>query len=149
MPGDQGVSEIKASSISNPAATDTTLITTTAFSVTDFTLNPSMASQEGHPGEVLTYTLLITNIGTFEDSYNIEISATWQTTGPLTLGPLQPDESGVLIVTVTVPQGAMAGDQDDAILTITSQGDQLVSHQVTLTSTAIWYHTLLPLALKN
>jgi FG-GAP-like repeat/Bacterial Ig-like domain/Kelch motif len=124
-------------------------VSTTAIGLYDFDHDPAQSGLTGHPGDVLTYTVQISNIGDFMDSYNIEISTTWQTTYPLTIGPLLPGEDGMLIVVVTIPQDAMMWDQDVAILTITSQGDPLVSHEVTLTSTAIWHRMLMPLALKN
>jgi len=148
-PGDQGVTEITAASISNPAAFDTTTITTTV-GLRDFDLLPiSPIQQEDHPGNVLTYTLLVSNIGDFVDSYNVEISATWETTASFTIGPLLPGEEGELLVVVTIPQDAVAEDWDDAVVTLTSQAKPSVTHSATLTSNAIWHRVFMPLALKN
>jgi uncharacterized membrane protein len=149
MRGDLGVTEISVVSISNPAAFDTTAITTRVLGYEfDFQSIPP-DSQEGHPGDELTYALVVSNIGDFEDSYSVTISATWDTVAPFTIGPLQPGEDGELAVEVTIPQDALAGDWDFPILTLTSQADPRVFHLVKLTSIAIWYQTLLPLTFKN
>jgi uncharacterized membrane protein len=150
MRGDQGVTEIIATSISNPAAFDTTSITTTVGEYI-FDLQPIPPdSQEGHPGSVLTYTLQVSNMGDFEDSYNVEISATWETTASLTIiGPVLPGEDDEFYVVVTIPQEAMHGDWDSAVLTLTSQAKPSVSHQAMLTSTAVWHRMFMPLSMKN
>jgi hypothetical protein len=147
--GTQGVTEITATSISNPVEMDTTVITTTVGEY-HFDVQPIPPdSQEDHPGNVLTYTLMVSNSGDFEDSYNVEISATWETTASLTVGPLLPGEDGELVVLVTIPQDANHGDWDSAVITFTSQSKPEVIHQATLNSTAVWHRMLLPLALKN
>jgi hypothetical protein len=147
--GQQGVTEITATSISNPAEMDTTSITTTVGEYL-FEVQPIPPdSQEGHPGNVLTYTLWVSNTGDFEDSYNVAISATWETTASLSVGPILPGEGGVLVVVVTIPQDAMQGDWDFAIVTLSSQAKPEISHAVKLTSTAVMYRMLMPLAMKN
>jgi N-acetylneuraminic acid mutarotase len=149
MWGDLGVTEITATSIGNPAAFDTTSITTTVLGY-EFEINPTPPDpQAGHPGDVLVYALVVSNIGDFEDSYTVTVSATWETVAPILLGPILPGEVVELAVEVTIPQEAMAGDWDFAILNFTSQADPRISHEVTLSSTAFWYRTLLPLSLKN
>ena len=105
--------------------------------------------QEGHPGEVLTYTLLVSNIGDFVDSYTVTISATWGTVTPINVGPLLPGEDEEMLVTVEIPQGALHGDWDFAIITLTSQADPRISASVKLTSSAFWHRMLIPLALRN
>jgi uncharacterized membrane protein len=147
--GQQGVTEITATSISNPAEMDTTSITTTVGEYL-FEVQPIPPdSQEGHPGNLLTYTLWVSNTGDFEDSYHVEISATWETTASLSVGPILPGENGLLVVVVTIPQDAMQGDWDFAIVTLSSQAKPEISHAVKLTSTAVMYHMLMPLAMKN
>jgi uncharacterized membrane protein len=135
--GDQDVTEITVASISNPSASDTTSITTTVLGY-DFdvqSLPPD--SQAGHPGDVLTYTLAISNIGDFEDSYTVTISATWDTVAPFTVGSLLPGDVEQLAVEVTIPQDVHEGEQDFATLTLTSHGDAMVSKQARLTSTTV------------
>ncbi len=106
-------------------------------------------NQTGHPGEVLTYTLQVSNTGELEDSYNVEISATWQTSAPLTVGPILPDTSGILVVQVTIPNDAVVGEQDVAVITVTSQANPSISHQLSLTTTAFWHRMFIPITMKN
>ena len=149
QPGDQGTTEIIATSISNLIVSDITTITTTV-GLREFdlqTIPPD--SQEDHPGNVLTYTLLVSNTGDFKDSYNVEISATWETTTSLNIGPLLPGENNELVVVVTIPQDAEAGDWDFAVITLSSQVKPLISHSAKLTSTAVWHRMLMPLAMRN
>jgi hypothetical protein len=149
QPGDQGTIELRATSISNPVVFDITTITITV-GLRDFdlqTIPPD--SQEDHPGNVLTYRLLVSNIGDFKDSYNVEISATWETTAVLSIGPLLPGEDGELVVAVTIPQDAEAGDWDFAVITLSSQIKPSISHSTKLTSTAVWHRTLIPLVFRN
>ncbi len=146
---DLGVTEITAASISNPAEIDTTTITTRVMGYqVDITPDPP-DPQTGHPGEVLTYTLQVSNIGDFVDSYTVTISASWGMTTPITVGPLLPGEDTEMLVTVEIPQDALHGDWDEATIMLTSQADPRVSASVKLTSTALWHRTLMPLALRN
>ena len=149
MWGDQGVTDITAASISNPAEFDTTTITTQVLGY-QVDVNPDPPDpQAGHPGEVLTYTLWVSNIGDFVDSYTVTISTIWGTVTPISVGPLLPGEETELVVTVEIPQDAMHADWDVATITLTSQADPRVSHSVELTSAAFWHRMLIPLALRN
>jgi len=42
-----------------------------------FTLEPGDLASAGKPGEIVTYTLVVTNTGDLPDAYNIELSSTW------------------------------------------------------------------------
>lgn len=147
--GEQGVTEITVTSISNAAEMATTSITTTVGEYLFEVQAIPPDSQEGHPGNVLTYTLWVSNTGDFEDGYDVEISATWETTASLTVGPILPGKDGLLLVVVTVPQDAAQWDWDFAIVTLSSQAHPEISHAVKLTSTAVWHRMLMPLAMKN
>jgi hypothetical protein len=145
--GERGKTEITANSISNPAVTDSTTITTVVVAFEVDVFQPD--DQEDHPGRVLTYPLLVTNTGDFEDSYSVEISSTWETTATLTIGRLLPGEDGTLVVLITIPQDVIQGDWDEAVITITSQSRPLVHHHTILKSAAVFHRWFVPLALKN
>ncbi len=150
MSGDQGLTGITAYSVSNPIASDTTSITTTALGqyLMDLQLI-SPTEQDGHPGQVLTYTLQVNNLGNIEDSYTVEISAAWETSGPASIGPIPAYGSAELVINVKIPAEAMEKDWDQAVITVSSQSDPLVTTQVTLTSKAVFHRLLMPLAMKN
>ena len=99
-------------------------------------LAPESLDDSGAPGEVVAYTLTITNNGTLADTYDIASSASWTTTHPATVGPLEPGESMEVLVEVTVPAVASPDEQDLAMITATSQGDPSQSDQAALTTTA-------------
>ena len=151
LDGDQDIATITLTSQGDPSLSKQATLTSHALvEVHDFSveiLPPD--SQEGYPGDLLAYTLVVTNLGNIAERYSLEVSATWETTAAPTIGPLLPGEEAELAVVVTIPLEALAGDQDIAILTIHSNGNPLVSQQVTLTSTAIWHSNYVPLALKN
>ena len=149
MWNDLGITEIIAASISNPAEFDITTITTRVMGY-HVDINPDPPEpQAGHPGDVLTYTLMVTNLGDFIDNYTVTISTTWGAVTPISVGPLLPGEETEMLVVVEIPQDALHGDWDVATLTLTSQSDPRVSKAVTLTSTAFWNRMLIPMSLKN
>jgi hypothetical protein len=144
MRGDRGVTEITASSISNPAVIDTARITTVVVAFEVDVFQPD--DQEDHPGRVLTYPLLVTNTGDFEDSYSVEISSTWETTATLTIGRLLPGENGTLVVLITIPKDVLQGDWDEAVITITSQARPLIHHHTILKTAVVFHRWFVPLA---
>ncbi len=100
-----------------------------------FSLAPIILEGAGVPGETVTYTLHLTNTGDIPDAYTVEIASAWSTSAS-SLAPLWPGESATLQVTVNVPADALAGSEDTAVVTITSQGDAEQVGEATLTTTA-------------
>jgi N-acetylneuraminic acid mutarotase len=100
-----------------------------------FSLNPESLAESGLPGEMITYTLHITNTGDIPDAYSIEIVSGWVTAAPAT-SSLWPEESADLLITVTIPPEALPYEQDVATVTVTSQGDSAQVAVATLTTTA-------------
>jgi hypothetical protein len=80
----------------------------------------------GEPGDVITYTVTVTNTSNFAtDSFNLTFSGNVYVTTLSTavVGPLAIGESATFVVTVTIPDDALAGDQDTVQITATSVGD--------------------------
>jgi hypothetical protein len=100
-------------------------------------LLPFESKQEGIPGEILTYTFTLSNLGTAVDNFNIQLSDyTWESTlSDTQIGPLGAGESQDFTVSVTIPTGATAGLSDRAIITATSQGDNTKTATGTGTTT--------------
>lgn len=89
-------------------------------------LVPSHAEGAAQPGSTASYNFQITNLGTQDDYFSVQITGNnWVTVVPNTnpIGPLIPGESVLLAVTVEVPDDAEDGAQDNATLTLTSQGN--------------------------
>jgi uncharacterized repeat protein (TIGR01451 family) len=100
-------------------------------------LDPTAVAQSGEPGEVLTYTLTISNTGNVSDTYTISLDDNfWPGVAPasVTLGAT---EATTITVQVTVPVTAVAAESDTLTLTVTSTGDELVSAASVLTTTAV------------
>jgi len=99
-------------------------------------LDPPVAALSGIPGETVVYTLTVSNIGAFDDTYDVTVSSLWDFTAASTVGPLTPGNSAELLVSVTIPTDAAPGQSDMAEVTVTSQGDSAFSDTSQLTSTA-------------
>ena len=86
---------------------------------------PDQQTQFANSLPEITFTLQVTNLGTQDDSFSIQISGnSWPTIlSTETIGPLSPGQSGELLIQVTIPETAQIGDQDNAVLTATSQND--------------------------
>jgi len=148
--GDQGLTEIIATSYSNPTAVDNTLITTTVIPTYDVHISPESLALSGFHGEVITYTLTVSNMGTITDTVNLTYTgSTWEVVLPVTSLDLGVGESAEVVIYVIIPDSAWPGDSHQLILTATSAGNPSANDNATLTTTALWYRTLIPLAHKN
>ena len=113
--------------------------TSFAALVLDYGANvaPAVNAQAANPGETVTYTLAVTSTGNAPDTFDVSVSGnTWVTNAPATVGPLNPGVSQAINVTVEIPAGTLAGAQDAATVTLTSQGDSAKLAAATLTTTA-------------
>ncbi|MGC9396149.1 MAG: M14 family zinc carboxypeptidase [Anaerolineae bacterium] len=100
-------------------------------------LVPAGATQHGAPGQAVSTTFHITNTGTAVDSFTITLAgAHWETVAPEQLGPLSPDATALLPVTVTIPADAPCEASDSVTVTVTSAGDPTQRVQATLRTTA-------------
>jgi PKD repeat protein len=135
--GEQDVAVVTATSSGDPAAQAASTLTTTAGVAYGLLVEPATAARAGSPGQVLTYTLAVTNTGNVADTVDLSLAGNvWPVQlppGPLALASGAGTE---LPVTVTIPAGAADGEQDVAVVTATSQGDPGVQTHATLTTTA-------------
>lgn len=97
---------------------------------------PDQHTQFAHSVPVITFAVQVTNLGTQDDSFSIQISGnSWPTTLTTgTIGPLSPGQSGELLIQVTIPETAQIGDQDTTTLIATSRGDPSKLTLVSLTT---------------
>jgi uncharacterized repeat protein (TIGR01451 family) len=101
-------------------------------------------AMSGMPGEVVTYTLQVTNTGNVLETFDVVVSATWTTTVYTSIG-LLPGEMMDVPVAVSIPADAADGDSDLATVTVTSQVDSAATASADFTTTATWLKVYLPL----
>jgi uncharacterized membrane protein len=138
--GAQDAATAIARSAVAPAVADSAILTTTAY-VPNYgvELTPLVAQQDGHPGDVMTYTLTVRNTGERSDTYNLSKGLhTWTTTLSVPIvGPLSPNGIAQFNVTVQIPASVLSGTFDTVQVTATSQKDNNKSDTAVLTTTAV------------
>jgi len=103
----------------------------------------------GNPGEVVTYTLTLSNTGTENDTYDIAITSVWASSLSDTSVSLNSGSSESVSVEITIPGGATDGDSDTATITATSQTDSLITATALLTTAVGSERAYLPLVFKS
>ena len=92
----------------------------------------------GPAGGQVNYSLMITNIGTMPDSFDLTASGqTYTSTLSTSLVTLEPSASAVFTVTVDIPPSAADQETDNVMITAVSQGDSTKTDTAVLTTTSI------------
>jgi hypothetical protein len=81
--------------------------------------------------------LWLTNTGLLADVYTIAANSQWTTTLSTNNQPLDGLAVAPIMVTVTIPSGALDGEMDTAVVTATSQANSAFSASVTLMTTVV------------
>jgi uncharacterized repeat protein (TIGR01451 family) len=136
-PGDSDIATVSVTSQLDPAASQSRTLTSTANTVYGADLTPPTDAATANPGEMVTYTLSLTNTGNTSDSFDLILSGnTWATSSPTSLGPLAPGASDSLQVVVEVPASVLGGEVDTVTVTAASQGDPTATDSSVLDTTA-------------
>ena len=110
-------------------------MTTSANVVCGVALTPPTDAESGLAGATITYTLSITNTGNLTDTFDVAVEGcSWMTTAPETIGPLGMEDAVTLEVIVSIPESALGGSIDTAVLTVTSQADETRLTSASLTT---------------
>ncbi len=102
-------------------------------------LEPEASSGTGMPGDVVEYTLQLTNMGNVADTFDLSYSNVdpgWVVELPVSTFELMAGESVDVTVYVTIPVNAGNGAFDTFTLTATSVNDPVASDDVEITTTA-------------
>jgi len=104
----------------------------------------------GEPGESVTHTVSVANIGTLSDTYDLALGgAAWVATLPVTRSALLLPQQGVdASLVVSIPPDAVAGDQDRVALTVTSAYSPAHAGQIAL-RTVVGHKIYLPLVVRE
>ncbi len=149
-PGDIGLTNVRVEFLRDPSVMDTIQIYTTVLTTHRVSLIPGDMEDFGIYGEVIPYTLTVTNQGNITDTYVLTFtSAAWEVVLPVGELELGAGESADIVVLVTIPLDVQLGASDVLILTATCMAKPEVTDSATLTTTAFWYRMLLPLEMKH
>ncbi len=103
----------------------------------------------GLPGELVVYTLVLSNTGTFSDVYDITVGPTdWAVTIPTSVFTVTGGATTAVSVAVQIPPTADEGDSDTAVITAESRNDTAVEDSVTLLTMATLERIYLPIVSK-
>lgn len=109
-------------------------------------LEPAAVSQTALPGQTVTYTLRVTNTGNMADTITFtRTTPGWSTAFSIASALVEPDHYQDVQIYVTVPVAA-DGLSDAAVVRATSGGGYV---EASLTTTAAWHKTYLPLIMRD
>jgi len=99
----------------------------------------SPPEDSARPGENVTFTVTVKNMGAFEDNYDLEVSdnENWGLTVPPELLTVPSGENRTATLNVTIPENAAPCTRDNIIVTATSQGDNTVKDNASCTAHAV------------
>ncbi len=90
------------------------------------------------PGQTAVYTHILTNTGSYTDTFSVAFSSSqgWASVQPTGLITLSAGATTTVKVTVTVPANAISGTVESTAVTVTSQADNSVKVTAADTTTA-------------
>jgi hypothetical protein len=135
----------------NPSINIPITLTVMVVPVYGVELTPATDAMSGNLGNVLTYTLTLTNAGNTADTFDLAASGNaYITSFSQNSVALAAGANAMVEVYVTVPASANDGDSDVVTITATSQGDSGQSAVSVLTTTAVVtkFYIYLPTIMK-
>jgi len=102
----------------------------------------------GRPGEIVTYTLTLSNTGTFSDVYDITAVSDWAVAFPTDVFTLTGETATEVILTVQIPPTADETDTDTAVISAQSRNDAGTDDSVNITTGVALYKVYMPVIYK-
>lgn len=126
--------QLMATSAGDPSVSDSALITSSVPTVYGVSLGDDQSSN-GEAGELIAYSVPVTNTGNTPDTFNLALSeAGWTTLLSDGSVSLEPGAGGSITVLVVVPFGVQGGAADTATIVATSTGSPDVGDEVDITT---------------
>jgi len=99
----------------------------------------SPSYQSGTPGTTLSYSITVTNTGTFDDTYDLTIGDTenWSATTSLASLTISAGGDETATLDVTIPSGALVGTEDTITVKATSRENAEIRASNTCTARAL------------
>jgi subtilisin family serine protease len=146
-PGTQDILTLRAASQTEPTAAAAAQLTTHVKDIFGVLVAPGDLTKTGRPGELVSFSLGLTNTGSAADSYHVALSGgEWETTLSNSDFNLQPGGVKNLGLTVLIPLSVPRGAADSVMVSITSAGMEYPIAPVIFTTLAVFdYETFLPL----
>ena len=138
------------SSLSDPDVTGEATIYSAA-NVYDLSLTTSFDTQMGEPGETVVYQLLLKNLGSVSDIFNLTASGnTWEVDLYPAEVQLLAGEAADILVQVEIPVDAIDGESDVFSIIAVSNNDPGKTASLTLTTTSfvVYSHMYIPFITK-
>ena len=135
QPDDSDTAIITATSQGDGSKSLASTLTTTAIENGPF-VTPASDAANGDPGQQIVYSLLLTSYNFVTDIFTVTVDAVWATDFPPVVGPILPDQSETVLITVTIPSDANGGASDTATVTFASSIPGVPSATATLVTTA-------------
>lgn len=99
-------------------------------------LVPVAATQSGHPGTVVTYTLSVSNTDSVSHTFDVLVGHNnWPTNAATPIGPVAAQAAQPFTVTVAIPDDASAQNADAATITVRAQDNAVLKNTAMLTTT--------------
>ncbi|RLC76744.1 MAG: hypothetical protein DRI61_12705, partial [Chloroflexi bacterium] len=151
--GDSASVLVTARSLSDPrtpAASASVLLTTTAKSIYGVELGAPVITQTAQAGEVVTYTLLVTNTSNTVDTIVFtRTNPGWPTSFSTSSMKIARSGWRKFYVYITIPANAAPGEQDEAVIRATGSGGYDEVRLTTMVKAMFPYRVYLPLMLRS
>jgi choice-of-anchor B domain-containing protein len=144
LAGESDIATITAVSHTDPTATATTQLTTSASASYGAALSgPSAGS--GKPGESVAYTLQLSNTGNISDTFALSVVGSgWETAVSPTTLSLPVNATGEVWLTVSIPPTATVGLSETAVIQAASLAEPAAMAEWEVTTTAVGHAIFLP-----